>query len=90
MSSEKIPCPFVYANGKTCPGHVVRIAAFKVDLEWTLQEDGSWARHIGEPRSHYHLYCSEKGNHAGYDRPDSEKLKFYRGHLAGGLDAVIG
>jgi hypothetical protein len=32
---------------------------------------------VGEPRSHYHLYCSEKGNHAGYGREDAVK-RYYQ------------
>jgi hypothetical protein len=35
-TSEKVPCPFVYARGQKCKGHIVRIAAFKADLEWTV------------------------------------------------------
>src|SRR5262249_28061437 len=27
--------------------------------------------------SHFHLFCSEKGNHAGYPARDSDKMKFY-------------
>ncbi len=36
------PCPYVYAKGKKCTGHIVRIEAFKVDLAWTLGNDGKW------------------------------------------------
>ena len=89
MPNEKVPCPFVYATGKKCTGHIVKVAAFKADLEWTLKDDGTWSSYVGQPRSHYHVYCSEKGNHAGYDRPDSEKLKFYLGELPDGLPSSI-
>src|ERR1035437_6736073 len=71
------PCPFVYAKGKRCFGHIVRIEAFKADLAWHCADDGKWSFAVGEPRSHYHLYCSEKDNHAGYGRPDAAAMKFY-------------
>jgi hypothetical protein len=72
-----IPCPFVYAKGKRCPGHVVRVEAFKADLSWSLGDGGRWTFHHGEPRSHYHVFCSEKGNHVASSRPDSDQMKFF-------------
>ena len=33
--------------------------------------------------------CSEKGNHAGYARPDSERMKFYWDKLPEELKKVI-
>ncbi len=72
----RIACPFFYANGKACPGHVVRIEAYKADIEWWRDEAG--ARRFGfAPRSHYHLFCSEKGNHAGFKRQDDPQMKFH-------------
>ncbi len=80
--STPIPCPFVYANGKQCTGHVVRVEAYKADVTWEPnKETGKWEKWIGQPRSHYHLFCSEKENHAGYARPDSEQMKFYLNQL---------
>lgn len=86
---EDVPCPFVYAKGRKCKGHIVRIEAFKADLQWTLGDDGTWSFNIGQPRSHYHLYCSEKGNHAGYSRPDAEAMKFYYDKLPQALRAML-
>jgi hypothetical protein len=85
--SEITPCPFVYANGKQCTGHVVGIEAFKVDIAWTQQQDGSWRFDAGEPRSHYHLRCSEKGNHSGLRGED--KLKFFLRELPEPLRDVV-
>ncbi len=51
------PCPFVYAKGKKCTGHIVRIDAFNRHLTWCRADDGKWSFAVGEPRSHYHLYC---------------------------------
>jgi hypothetical protein len=73
----QVTCPFVYANGRKCPGHITHVEAFKCDVSWKPDADGVWQPSIGEPRSHYHLYCSEKGNHAGYKSPDDSRLKFY-------------
>ncbi len=81
------PCPFVYASGKKCSGHIVRIAAFKADMSWSRSDDGQWSLSVGEPRSHYHLYCSEKNNHAGFGRDDA--LKFYYRDLPPTLQKVI-
>lgn len=89
LSTASIPCPFTYARGRKCPGHVVRIEAFKADLAWRLGADGVWTFEVGQPRSHYHLYCSEKDNHAGYSRPDAGHLKFYYGDLPPQLRTIV-
>jgi hypothetical protein len=83
-----VPCPFVYARGKSCTGHIVRVEAYKADLLWTFK-DGRWSFRFSEPRSHFHLFCSEKGNHAGYPRRDSDQLKFYWQHLPEELREVL-
>ncbi len=72
----RIACPFVYANGRACPGYVVRIEAYKADLAWSTDADGVWSFDF-RPRSHYHVFCSEKGNHAGFRRQDPDALKFW-------------
>jgi hypothetical protein len=79
--TERIPCPFTYANGKACPGHIVSVEAYKADVAWSMNDDGTWQVAIGRPRSHYHLFCSKKGNHAGYKRQDDSRLKFYFNQL---------
>src|SRR5260221_687407 len=35
------PCPFVYAKGKKCTGHIWRIEAFKVDISWSRADEDS-------------------------------------------------
>jgi hypothetical protein len=89
VTEGREPCPFIYAKGKKCTGHVVRIEAFKIDVTWQVDDAGQWSFSLGEPRSHYHLYCSEKDNHAGYGRPDSEQMKFYYGDLPPALQEAI-
>jgi hypothetical protein len=71
-----IPCPFVYANGSLCSGRIIRVEAYKADVVWEEGKSGAWLVSAG-PRSHYHLFCSEKGNHAGSRRSDSPQMKFY-------------
>jgi hypothetical protein len=87
--SGKIPCPFVYANGKRCTGEVVRVEAYKADITWGPGDDGKWRPAIGQPRSHYHLFCSEKDNHAGYARQDDGRMKFYFDQLPADLRAAM-
>jgi len=83
--ANRIPCPFVYANKRRCPGHIVRVEAYKADITWTPDENGRWRPSIGEVRSHYHLFCSERENHAGSGRGDSPKMKCYLNELPDGL-----
>lgn len=87
--SDKIPCPFVYTNGKACTGHVDRVEAYKADLQWCPDKDCGWKMGHGEPRSHYHLFCSEKGNHAGYKKDDDPRMKYYFSDLPAALRAAI-
>jgi hypothetical protein len=55
---------------------VVRVEAYKADITWSAEPDGRWLFEF-RPRSHYHVVCSEKGNHAGLGRPDAAQLKFW-------------
>ena len=87
--TAKIPCPFVTMGGKPCKGHIVKIEAYKVDLEWSAQGDGSWRFGWVEPRSRYHLFCSEKGNHVDSLRADNNQMKFYYQNLPDGAQKVI-
>ena len=73
--AKELPCPFVYANGRRCTGHITHIEAYKADVTWRPDHDGKWRPSVGEPRSHYHLFCSEKGNHAGSARDDHPQMK---------------
>lgn len=41
------------------------------------------------PRSHYRLFCSEKGNHAGALRRDDEQMKFHSRHLPDEVKAIL-
>ena len=35
---QKIRCPFTYSNGRACTGHIVRIEAYKADVEWQVPQ----------------------------------------------------
>jgi hypothetical protein len=82
-----IPCPFVYANGKRCPGHVRRAKAF-----------GPKRKFRGElPREYVHkyrLWCTEKDDHAGIltsSLEAKERMEFYPDDLpVETLDALWG
>ncbi len=85
-SGRLVPCPFVYSTGRKCSGYVERVEAYKADLSWEQNENGDWVLEVGPSRSHYHLFCSEKGNHAGVGRDDA--LKYYVGELPNGLELL--
>ena len=76
-----ISCPFEYSGGRFCKGHIVRVEAYKADVEWSLEGNDEWRISIGEPRSHYHVFCSEKCNHAGSVRYGDDRMKFYGSEL---------
>jgi hypothetical protein len=82
---REVPCPFVYAKGRKCSGHIIRVEAYKADVTWTPDQDGRWRPSVGAPRSHYHLVCSEKGNHAGWRGEDDPRMKCYLSQLPEGL-----
>jgi hypothetical protein len=44
---------------------------------------------VGEPRSHYYVFCSEKGNHAGNVGGDDQRMKFYFNQLPAEIRAAI-
>lgn len=85
--SERIPCPFVYARGRRCTGVVVRVEVYKADLAWDSASEGDWTFSL-RPRSHFHVFCSIKGNHAGFRR-DAEGLKFYYDRLPDELRRIV-
>jgi hypothetical protein len=82
-----VPCPYVFPNGERCPGHIVRVEAFNADLSWALGEDGAWTFSHSQPRSQYHLFCSERGNHAGGRRP--EQMNLYLIGMSDDLSALV-
>jgi hypothetical protein len=57
-------------------------------MEWVRQPSGEWKFGFS-PRSHYHLFCSVKDNHAGFKRPDSHQLKFWFDELPEQLQKLM-
>ncbi|MDP9237613.1 MAG: hypothetical protein M3P30_09505 [Chloroflexota bacterium] len=83
-----LPCPFVYAKGAECTGRIIAVEAYEADIEWRERAEGEWSFEW-QPRSHYHLFCSERGNHAGYKKTDDERMKFSYERLPDEVRALI-
>ena len=66
---------------------MIRVEAYKADLAWSLNDDGKWFFDWNEPRSHWHLFCSLKGNHSGARGDDA--LKFYWDQLPEELRQIL-
>jgi hypothetical protein len=76
----KIDCPFVYANGRRCTGHIRRAKAY-----------GSRG-HDGRLRvKKYRLWCSEKDDHAGVVSgfEGKQRMEFYPNQLPEGVEDLL-
>ena len=90
--NEQVPCPFVHASGERCKGHIIRIEEYhNNDICWEYQPNGTWRfglreAVLGEPVSHYRLFCSEK-----HDRlqSDSDQMKFRYEELEDAIRRII-
>ena len=70
-SDTDIPCPFVYANGKKCDGHVYR---------WHVYGPGHNHRVVPYPDARkVRLWCSNYDDHAGAvsSFEGKERMEFY-------------
>lgn len=85
----KIPCPFVYADGKPCDGHIVRVEAYKADPVWYLRKNGCWSIDVDRLRSHLHIFCSEKGDHSGPRRQTDPRMKYWPDQLPDELREIL-
>lgn len=65
-----------------------RVEAFHADLYWSIGANAKW-RFQFRTRSHFHLSCSEKGNHAGTRERDDERMVFRGDRLPPGVEAII-
>lgn len=81
MDKAKLRCPFVYANGRRCEGHVYQARAYGP------QRDG----HLIEVRK-VRFWCSEKGDHVGTARGfwGKERMEFYPDQIPEDLKGVLG
>ena len=76
--SDELQCPFVYANGKRCTGHV---------MGWRKYGGETFER-----CRKVRLYCSEKYDHAGVASGfvEKERMEFYPDKLPDEIrDAVF-
>ncbi|MFV3127716.1 hypothetical protein ACM9HJ_08745 [Niveispirillum sp. KHB5.9] len=85
---EPIPCPFTYANGRACTGHIVRVEAYKAEARWEREPDGNWVFFLDSPMR-YHLFCSEKNGHAGFNKPTPPDMKYWPDELPEPLRAMV-
>jgi len=69
---EPLPCPFVYANGKRCKGHVRRVRAYgRAGRNGLIRP---------EKVRKYRFWCTEKDDHAGMPGGGYEgkiRMEFY-------------
>jgi hypothetical protein len=80
---DHIVCPFVYADGRKCPGHLYRARAYG-----PRGPDGFVERSLVKK---YRLWCSEKGDHAGAvsDFASKERMEFYPDRLPRGVEEAL-
>lgn len=74
-------CPFVYSNGKECDGYVKELKIIKANIRIYLTQDNRVTDINFYTPYHVHLYCSKKGNHAGYRRLDPPEMKIWFNEL---------
>jgi hypothetical protein len=81
--SDYIACPFVYADGRKCSGHLYRARAYG-----PRGSDGLVERHRVRK---YRLWCSEKDDHAGAvsDFVSKERMEFYPNELPPGVEEAL-
>ncbi len=84
----RIKCPFVCADGEQCTSRLVRIEAYEAKIEWRQQADGSWD-FDSAPRSHYHLFCSAQGNHAGSITSANQRMEFEFHELPQAIQSML-
>jgi hypothetical protein len=67
-------CPFVYADGRRCIGEIWQARAYGRHRGFGIEE-----QHVRKIR----LWCSEKDDHAGFDRSlaAKERMEFYPDEL---------
>jgi hypothetical protein len=69
MNNSELECPFVYASGKKCTGHIV---------DWK-----TYGGETFETARKVRLWCSEKGSHDGpvSTWTGKERMEFYPDRL---------
>jgi hypothetical protein len=83
MSVATIDCPFTYANGEKCQGHIYRARAYgpKRGEFYVTRENVR----------KYRLWCSIKEDHAGaaHGFEGKERMEFYPDKLPPGAEDML-
>lgn len=80
IRDQSIGCPFVYANGKKCAGHIYRAVAYG-----PRGRDGSIPR---DRVRKYRLHCSLRDDHCGIwsSFETKDRMEFYPDQLPEGVE----
>jgi hypothetical protein len=80
--TDKIACPFVYADGRKCTGYIYRAKAYGPHSGTDIE------RH--DVRK-YRLWCSKKDDHAGAisGHAAKERMEFYPDELPPGVEEAL-
>jgi len=82
-------CPFIYTNGKRCNGYVNRIEVIKANIKFAVDKKDNLEFSGLNSNHHIHLYCSKKGNHAGYHKLPPEAMKLWLNELPSNIKAGL-
>lgn len=85
---KQIPCPFVYADGHKCKGHIVRIERYHTTVEWDWNPTTqTYELGVLDGGSHFHLFCGAMGDHAG--AVGKSRLKYWPNELPDDIRAIV-
>ena len=68
VKTLEIPCPYIYSNGKQCPGRIkyVNHSPGKTDHSWFWDTDrNEWRYSKHTLKTYYFMTCSEHDTHQG-------------------------
>lgn len=68
-------CPFVYANGKKCEGHITELKIIKPHFTIHLTSDGDVESAEIWTEYHVHLRCSLNGGHHRDQDQEDDRMK---------------
>ena len=68
-----VPCPFVYHDGRKCPGHIVQVKLREASLEWAWRS-GDWRFDWKLPKAPFELTCSVGGDHRMHDADNASQM----------------